>query len=159
MSAEQPHFIPPQQTEGARLPEEAPLRVWGTLTRRAILATNKAEGYISDFAYQRALMTLHRQEAQEEERTPATPRDNAILELYNFTTMVHVATPFLGDLIAVDGSFRDLTLDQLQQFRTRYERKSDEEIHAESRRIEAEHEQKVNQMFESSRRNRIKNTP
>ena len=59
-------------------------------------------------------MRLNRVEDQEEERMPATPRDNAIRELYTLPTMEHVTTPFLPGLIAVGVSCRDLTVDELQ---------------------------------------------
>lgn len=128
-----PHGVQakPQQENAANNP---PLGAWDILERRASLYTRSVEGRLQEQEYEHGRRELNRLEDEVEER--GTPHDNLILELYSAITIEPTGT------LLAPVTFRELSLEEFQQFRTQVEPLSEEQLAEEIRKAEEQFERK-----------------
>jgi hypothetical protein len=134
------HGVPPPQSE--RQPEQGkpqegqPLpSVWDVVERQARIDEEYSSGQMTREQYYREQREISQFADEVFERGPA--RDDLILKLYTLLTME------LTGPLPIDVTFRDLSLKEVQQFRSRVEPMSDEDIREELRKAEEEHERKT----------------
>src|SRR5687768_7413128 len=114
-------------------PEQQPLpRVWDVMEREVRLES--PEFQMTREEYYRENLELRRLADELEEK--GTPRDQLIIDLYRATTK-DPTVPLLSP-----SHYRDISLEEFQQFRSRIEPMHDEEIREELRKVEEEFERK-----------------
>jgi hypothetical protein len=122
----------PQQERGERQPLPS---VWEVLERKVRIHEEFSSNRITEQEYDRKLRALNRAEWEKEAKR--TPRDHLILELY----VVAAAEP--TGTLPVPLTLRKLSLEEFQQFRSRIEPMSEEEIREEIRKADKGFERKA----------------
>jgi hypothetical protein len=131
----------PLQGGGIKTPERQPLpSVWDKLERDVRLHEKLSSGRITREDYERERIKLNR--LSNEISDKRTTRDNLILDLYGEITCEPT-----GTLPGV-AYFRELSLAEFREFRSKVEPMSDDEICEEIRKAEEENDRKSDELFE-----------